>query len=264
MSAVNQIIKRHRRAEKELRSRAANFIKDQSTDNVHDLRTSVRRMEAIFDLLPKRVQKERKFKKYLSALRKFFKSTTEIRDLDVVRQNLESYSSSPQVAEAIQIAVRERNHLVPTSLQLGESFQKTNSPKIRKKDLSAKRLTKRRDKILKRLTAKLQEELPIVLGDYRKIRELHDMRKECKRLRYTLELLPSRKESPLMARMRDWQSVLGTIRDIDVTQQFAEKKGLLEDLEEVLASLRITRSKMLESFSKSVKPELQTVPAKQR
>lgn len=263
MSAVNKISKRYRKADKELRSKAAKFISDQSIGNVHDLRTSARRMESIVDLLPKIVRKRKKFKKYLSILRKFFRSTTEIRDLDVVRQNLESYSSLPQVSNAIQITLKERTHLISNALKHGELFLETKCPKIGKKDLSSKKLSKRRDKILKDLTAKLQEELPIVLDDYRKIRELHDMRKECKRLRYTLELLPSRNDSQLVARMRDWQSVLGAIRDIDVTEQFAEKKGLLEELEEVLASLRISRSRMLESFSKSAKLELTAVPTKQ-
>ena len=260
MNAVDQIIKKHRKAENDLRLRIAKFIEDQSADNVHGIRTSARRMEAIFDLLPKSMRRKGKSKKYLRVLRKFFRSTAEIRDLDVVRQNLESYSSSPGAAKAIQVVMRERRNLLSGSLQLGRTLRKAKSPRIRKKGLSAKKLLNRRDKILGNLKTKLQEELPIVLADYRKIRELHDMRKECKKLRYTLELLPTKEDSELAASMRNWQAVLGTIRDIDVTEQFAEKKGLLKELEEVLTSLRISRSRMLESFGKSAKHELYTVP----
>ena len=87
------------------------------------------------------------------------------------------------------------------------------------------------------------------------------MRKECKKLRYILELFPSDRYEDIVLLMRDWQTILGTIRDIDVTQQFAEEKGFAEDLEDVLTKLRISRDKLLGSFTSTAKLEEYAIPA---
>ncbi len=262
MSKILQLLKSYRKANTELFSRLEKFQNNPTPNEVHDLRTSLRRLEAIIDVLPKGVRKRKKVKAYLSACRKLFRSTTAVRDIDVVYQNVQGHSNSPKVLVAISTIQLERNQEVSNSLQLAESVRKMKSPKIRKSALSSKEISKRSDKIVQKLLAKLQEELPVVIGDFRRIRELHDMRKECKKLRYTLELFPSEDNARFTGLMKDWQSLLGAIRDIDITQQFAEEKGLLEDLEEVLMSLRISRDKMLGTFRSTAKLEEQIVPAK--
>ncbi len=234
---------------------------DPSEDNVHDLRTSIRRWEAVVDLLPKPTRKRRKMKKYQSAVGRLFKSTTPVRDLDVVKQNISGCSKSQNQLFVSTIS-HDRAVLVPNVLHFVESLRGLKAPRIRKNDLSSGAIVKRRDKLVKRLVAKLQEEVPIVVGDYQKAKELHDMRKECKKLRYILELFPSDHSDDLADRMREWQSILGSIRDIDVTQRFAEEKGLVEDLEDVLTKLRISRDRLMGSFSNTAKLEKNTIAVK--
>ena len=78
-----------------------------------------------------------------------------------------------------------------------ENLAKIKTLKINKKELSSKAITKRRKRVVMKIQAKLQEGLPIVLKDFRKIDELHDIRKQCKLLRYTLEILPSNNDDKL-------------------------------------------------------------------
>jgi CHAD domain-containing protein len=215
------------------------------------------------DVLPKNVRKKKKVRKYLRTCRRLFRSTTAIRDIDVVCQNVETRSSSPRVLRAISKLHIEREQLIQNTRKLADDLEKISFPRFKKKELSSRAILKRKDKIIEGLIAKLQEELPIVAGDFRKIGELHDMRKECKKLRYTLELFPSHDNSVLTSLMKNWQTILGTIRDIDITEQFAEEKGLLEELEGVLMSLRINRDRMLGSFRGTAKLSGLTIPAGQ-
>jgi CHAD domain-containing protein len=260
---VTLLSKGYRKAMKEFDLHLEKIRGDPSADNVHDLRTGIRRWEAVVDLFPKDVRKGKKMKKYLSAAGKLFRSTTPVRDLDVVLQNVANYSGHRN-SSIIPTINHERTLLVSNVLHFSESLTKIETPKIRKKDLSSKAIMRRRDKLVKELIAKLQEELPIVLGDYRKIKELHDVRKECKKLRYILELFPSDRYEDLALLMRNWQTILGTIRDIDVTQQFAEEKGFAEDLEDVLIKLRISRDKLLGSFTSTAKLEEYAIQARSR
>jgi CHAD domain-containing protein len=261
MNKAARLSEHYLKACKDLRKRMQKLQTDPSPDNVHDLRTSIRRVEAIVDLLPKKSRKTKKMRKYLSDCKQLFKSTTPVRDIDVVLQNVRSHSSVPVDPSVISAISRDRSQLISGILEFTLVLEKTAFPKIRRGELSSKEIEKRRDKSVKKLVAKLQEELPIVLGDFRKIQELHDVRKDCKNLRYVLEVLPSSRFDELMIAMKDWQNILGAIRDIDVTQQFAEERGLLDQLEEVLTKLRITRDKMLGSFTNVAKLEKYSIQA---
>ncbi len=172
-----------------------------------------------------------------------------------MRQSIEGHLKSSVATDFLSTIQDERNHLLSNSFRFLEIVQDMKPPKLDKGKISGKKIPRRRDKIIKRLLAKLQEELPVALSDSQKIRELHDIRKECKRLRYTLELFPSRTNDDLLKILEDWQAVLGRVRDIDVSEKFAADRGLSEDLEVALLELRISRDKMLGAFSNKAKLE---------
>jgi CHAD domain-containing protein len=257
---VTLLSKSYRRFSRGLISKLRGLRKNPTADNVHDLRTSIRRWEAVVDLFPKKIRKRRKMKKYLAVTRQLFRSTTPIRDLDVVAQNIASGSGDRNVS-VLSLIGRDRSSLLPTVLHFADLLLELKAPEIRRKDLSSRAISRRRDRIVGKLVAKLQEEVPVVMTDYRKIKELHDVRKECKKLRYTLEQFPSDYDDNLGDLMRAWQSTLGTIRDIDVTQRFAEERGLTEELEDVLTKLRIFRDRLMGSFNSTAKLEKRTIPA---
>ena len=252
---MNRLCRGYRKSANELSTRIKKFHNNPTPDNVHDLRTTIRRLEAIIELFPRKIRNQKNLEKYLSACRKLFRATTPVRDLDVVRQSIENYSGSTGSGNVTSIMQIERNHLISNSYRFAEVALRIKPPRISKRDITAKKIKKRQSKIVKKLLAKLQEELPIVLSDFRRVRELHDVRKDCKRLRYILELFPSKNNEDLLKLMQDWQALLGKVRDIDVSEKFAIDRGLSEELEAVLFELRISRDKMLGTFSNKVKLE---------
>ncbi len=259
---VTRFCKKCAKAMAELDSRVASFSKDQSSDNVHDVRTSIRRVEAAFDLLPKQVRQKRKIRKYLSACSKLFKSTTPVRDNDIIGSNLLKYENDPNVQRALAKIENERYHMLLRCSLYAENLAKIKTPKINGEELSSKAITKRRKKIVDKIQAKLQEGLPLILKDFRKIDELHDIRKQCKILRYTLEILPSKNDDKLIRQMEEWQTLLGAIRDIDITEHFVDERGLSEELEGVIVNLKISRDGMLRSFVRSAKTDGISIPSR--
>jgi CHAD domain-containing protein len=247
-SSSRLLSKSYRNSVRRVRSTARDLEESSSPDNVHDLRTNIRRLEATLDLLPKEVRRRKKVKKYFASARRLFRTTTQLRDLDIIEHNVNSQVNSLKVRDAISFIRYQRLDLVKAAKEAVAAFLEIKPPKFSISDLDSGRISRRRDKIVKRLLSKLQEEVPIVLNDFAKFRELHDVRKDCKRLRYTLEIFPSGNNSELIEMMKQWQTALGNIRDIDVTEQFAKEQDILEDLEEVLITLRISRDKLLNTF----------------
>ena len=248
MKDSDSLLRCYQKTTKDLGLRIIKFRDNPDSDNVHDVRTTIRRLKALVDLFPKKIRKEKRFVEYISAYQKLFRSTTPIRDLDVVRISIGGHLKHSAATNLVSTIENEREHLLSNSLRFLETVQDLKPPDLDKRKISEKKIVKRRDKIVKRLLAKLQEELPVLLSDSQKMRELHDVRKECKRLRYTLELFPSRTNEDLVKILEDWQTVLGKVRDIDVSEKFAARRGLSEDLGPALLELKISRDKMLGAF----------------
>jgi CHAD domain-containing protein len=96
------------------------------------------------------------------------------------------------------------------------SVQKDPGPRVKPRDLSEPILQRRYNKVVRKLGSKITSELPLVREDPSKVEELHVVRRDCKQLRYVLEMAEfSRPPKPLVA-LRSWQDLLGTIRDHDV------------------------------------------------
>ncbi|MGI0090293.1 MAG: CHAD domain-containing protein, partial [Nitrososphaerales archaeon] len=62
--------------------------------SVHDVRTSIRRLEAACDLLPENLRRKRKVENYLEYTKALFKATTPLRDLDITEFGLKKYEST--------------------------------------------------------------------------------------------------------------------------------------------------------------------------
>src|ERR671924_5358 len=170
------------------------YLADQGTENsIHDVRTSIRRLDVSFSLLPKKLRKRknRQIKKY----RKFFKANSNARDLDIIRGKITALTEGAPGAEKL----------------LGQLQKK------RKAELG-------RAGKLGRALKKMQ---PVQL-DSSKVEELHRLRKDCKKLRYILEMVPpaGRKKYEravsLALALEELQDLLGAIRDSDITIEYLQ------------------------------------------
>jgi len=213
-------------------------------------------MEMTIDLLPKKVRNKGKIRRYLSPSKKLFKSTSRVRDADIIISNLHEFESLPAVNIGISKLQSEREKQVFEVLGRAKTLEKIKIPKVEKNQVGDMQLRKRKTKICLELESKINELLPAILRDFRKIDELHDLRKYCKNLRYVLDILPSEEEKDLRRLMENWQKLLGTVRDIHTIQRFIEENKLTKDLEQLMSSLNAKRDRTLESFIHSVEDHI--------
>jgi CHAD domain-containing protein len=201
---------------KALTRRVKAYLRDPNAENVHRLRTSTRRLQAAFALLPKASRKQTKAQKAMARIKKLMKVNASVRDHDIILSKLSTYKQNPTNERLVEGLRKSRKSHLEQAKELALSVQKYPGPRMKPKDLSEPTLQKRHDKVVRKLSSKITSELPLVREDPSKVEELHVVRRDCKQLRYVLEMGEfSRPPKPLVA-LRSWQDLLGTIRDHDV------------------------------------------------
>ena len=86
------------------------YIKNSNEKNIHDVRTSVRRFNAAFLVLPKRYRKGCLLSDYNQLANKFFKVNSEIRDMDIISEKLNGYSQTDQINVVIDLFKKDRQY----------------------------------------------------------------------------------------------------------------------------------------------------------
>jgi CHAD domain-containing protein len=201
---------------KALTRRVKAYLRDPNAENVHRLRTSTRRLQAAFALLPKASRKQTKAQKAMARIKELMKANASVRDQDIILSKLSTYKQNPTYERLVEELRKSRKSHLEQAKELALSIQKNPGPRLKPKDLSEPTLQKRHDKVVRKLSSKITGELPLVREDPSKVEELHVVRRDCKQLRYVLEMGEfSRPPKPLVA-LRSWQDLLGTIRDHDV------------------------------------------------
>ena len=218
---------------KALVRRVKAYLKDPNAENVHRLRTATRRFQAAFTLLPKTIRKRRKTEKAMTRIKKLMKVNATVRDWDIVLSKLSTHKKNPTYDHLIENLRKTRKSNLEEARELALAVQKSAGFQVKSRDLSNSSLQKRYDKVVRKLAAKISNEIPLVREDASKIRELHVVRRDCKQLRYILEMSEfTAPPKPLVA-LRSWQDLLGTIRDHDVMVDYLT--GLRESPEIRLA-----------------------------
>ena len=201
---------------KALTRRVKAYLRDPNAENVHRLRTATRRLQAAFGLLPKTTRKRRKAQKAMGRIKKLMKVNAVVRDQDIILSKLSMYKQNPTYERLMADLRRSRKSDLAQAKALALSVQKDSGLGVRLRDISDAVLQNRYKKVVRKLSTKITSELPLVREDQSKLEELHVVRRDCKQLRYVLEMGEfSRPPRPLVA-LRSWQDLLGTIRDHDV------------------------------------------------
>lgn len=199
------------------------YLADQGTENsIHDVRTSIRRLDVSFSLLPKKLRKRknRQIKKY----RKFFKANSNVRDLDIIRGKIAALAEGAPGAEKLLGQLQKKK-----KAELGRALKKMQPVQLdSSSSIPAGKLESRIDRAAGKLGVKINEAFPVVLSDSSKVEELHRLRKDCKKLRYILEMVPpaGRKKYEravsLALALEELQDMLGAIRDSDITIEYLQ------------------------------------------
>jgi CHAD domain-containing protein len=125
------------------------------------------------------------------------------------------------------------------------SLRDLSTPRVKESAISTKELEMRYNRVVVRLRERIELRLPVVLTNADKLKELHEMRKDSKKLRYLLELSSHQNKEmhAMIAELEDIQDILGTIHDCDTmisymkrvrhrnnVPNFAKKVYLMPDL----------------------------------
>ena len=201
-------------------SRIKKYLKDPKAKNIHDIRTSIRRLNAAYSTLPKKYRTGSSMSAYILSCKELFKINSEIRDLDIIYEKLQKYPPNDSRNKIIDTLKGTRVTKLEYAKNIALVLNNTDVSKLLDEiKVTQKELEKRYNKIVANLISKIETNFPIVITDSTKIEELHDLRKACKKLRYMLELLPIENKKALEMRktLQKIQDSLGMIHDYDFT-----------------------------------------------
>jgi CHAD domain-containing protein len=88
-----QIVTKMEENVKRVDNRLDHYIKDSNENNIHDIRTAVRRLDASYRSLPKNMRRKNKVSKYMRTSKRLFKINSQVRDYDIIYEN---YKNTPQ------------------------------------------------------------------------------------------------------------------------------------------------------------------------
>ena len=254
------------------------YLKAPNEEHIHDIRTSIRRLRASYQSLPKSIRNKKKIKKFVAKSKELFSINSKVRDYDIIFEILSEYMSSEmapkheqqqlsQSSRAISNLLKTletvRNRGLTEAKTLAVELRKLSVPKLGDNNIniSKKKLKKRFNNVVGKLANTIEKNYPVVLSSSKRLIELHEMRKDCKKLRYLLELLPidrdvknqdKDKVSQLIDELEKVQDMLGTIHDYDTTiayiKKHVENHSKYRSLDNIVKYVYEDRRKKFEQF----------------
>lgn len=211
------------------------YLAQADEKSVHDLRTSTRRVLAGIQLFPRKLRDSNKITEYDSLLEKLMKVNAKTRDVDIVTEKIKHKNATGQYATLLRKLRRLRESSVRTGRISARGLDAEPGIPVRIRGVSLASLERRFEKLSKKYSSRIQKRLPEVLTAPDEKEELHRLREDARRLRYTLELGDKKSHGGQMKVLRSWQDVLGEIHDSDIFIQYFEgsedavEKSLVED-----------------------------------
>lgn len=217
-------------------NRINKYLKKPNAKQIHDIRTSIRRLDATFSTLPKRYRNGSSLSKYVLQCKELFKINSEIRDFDIIIEKLQKYPSSGQRDNIIEDLRKTKLARLERAKTIAVPLKSIDTGTILDElGVTEKELQKRFIKIVSRLISTIDSIFPVVLSNPQALEELHDLRIACKKLRYMLELLPNNNKLAVQTResLKKIQDSLGSIHDSDFTIGYL--KSLRQSSKEIQA-----------------------------
>jgi CHAD domain-containing protein len=192
------------------------YIKNPSDENIHDIRVTIRRLETAHMTLPKNIRKKEKNTNYVKQAKTLFKLNAKIRDYDIICAKMES-KYKDQTYDLVAALKNSRIEKLDSANEIALKILHESTPKISANMIKESKLNKRYFKVLGKIELNIQKNTIITLGDEKKIEELHMLRKDFKKLRYSFELASSEgKTIQILKNLKEIQDMLGDIHDSDI------------------------------------------------
>ena len=235
ITLLQYLIKLHENSRR-LNRKTDHYINDPNEKNIHDIRTSIRRFNAAVSTLPRKYREEPLLLEYSKIANKLFKVNSEIRDSDIILIKLEKFSSSPQRNMVTDTLKQTRQAKLENAKTIAQTLKNLNSNMINGIGVTENELQKRYSKILSKLISRIDDAFPIVLTNPLKLEELHELRKDCKKIRYMLELVEKddKNAASLIRILEKVQDILGSIHDSDATIIYLRSFAPNQEIQEVI------------------------------
>ena len=235
--------------------RLDDYLADPNENNIHNIRTSIRRLESAFLACPKQMRKK-KMSQFVKESKRLFKANSEIRDFDII---LEKVSQEGQMDE-LQIESFEkgiekiRGQSLDKAVSIAHNLRKLDVPHINIYDsgydleLLQNKLMFQYNTVVLEYLLGIEKNIPIVINDSYRVEELHQVRKDSKKLRYLFELLLTERDKDKdnidksnenkinnysnnqniwnqIESLKKMQDMLGNIHDYDMTIAYLKRQG---------------------------------------
>ena len=230
-----------------LDTRLEEFLKSGDSPTTASLRKATRRLRTTYSVLPKRVRRDKRVKRYLSATKKLSETVGNVRDIDTIAAWTMQLSEGKDKRSFISDLERLRASGLRTALQRAKELKKKKSPSLSPPDAQGFDETKRAAKVERRLSRRVDKEFEEFLST-QEVEVMHALRKDSKRLRQLLELLERGEATPLMGRLRSIQDDLGAIRDHDLVIDYLRSRVRLTSTRSLIREEIAKRHARLEDF----------------
>lgn len=161
------------------------YLSSPGEEQLHDLRTSIRRLESTYGALPKS-ERPARCGKLMSAARDLFRGTGPLRDSDVISDMLIKLGV-PAGSEAVVKLCRGREGVLGDALFRARKIAALKPLSGAVDRIDRHKMAFKRRRMIWSLFDDVRGISATVTSDESKVEELHAMRKMVKRLRYLLE-----------------------------------------------------------------------------
>ena len=234
--------------------RLNDYIVDPNEEVIHDIRIAIRRIESAYRILPKKIRKMPQLQGYIEETKMLFKINTQIRDFDIISEKLQKHGA--KYSELVNYLKNKREIELKRAHRLAIKLKSKPLPKIKKKDVIVTKLNKRFQKVLTKLIVEIKQNIPVVITDDKKIEELHKLRKDFKKLRYSLELVSNKAEPTTSVKsLKKIQDSLGEFHDSDIMLDYLREVQGPNELSDVIRSEIMERREKYQQFVQSFHDE---------
>lgn len=205
-------------------------------EGIHDLRVAIRRFQILVKQIPKQ-ERRRSLRRYNLRADEFLRLTSEVRDLDIIRGRVGRQGRNSEVTAILEKLTRKRGRLLKGSLKAARRLRDAKKPKFEPVDGAA--TWRRMRETLESFDQEIPSALSVVVGSEHRVKELHKLKKEVRRFRYLLELMPQKQELVRTCEsLRRLQDRLGEIRDSDVVIEYLARASRTRKMRELIDSER--------------------------
>jgi CHAD domain-containing protein len=175
--------------------RLDNYLADPNENNIHDIRTSIRRLEAAFLASPKQMR-GKKIEQFVEESKRLFKANSELRDFDIILQKVSQEGQMDELhRESFEKDIdKNRDRSLEKAISIAHILRKLDVPHINiynsryDFNLLQEKLMLRYNKVVLGFLLDIEKNIPVIINDSYRTEELHQVRKDSKKLRYLFEL----------------------------------------------------------------------------